>query len=45
MNDIPLKYKIINYLENKFNKSKINNYTIGQNIRSFHITITYFFFF
>jgi len=45
MNDIPLKYKIINYLENKFNKSKINNYTIGQNIRAFHITIPYFFLF
>jgi hypothetical protein len=42
MNDIPLKYKIINYLENKFNKSKINNYTIGQNIRAFHLTIPYF---
>lgn len=39
MDDIKLKYKIVNYLEDKCNKCKIKNYTIGQHIRAMHISV------
>jgi hypothetical protein len=42
MDDTKLKYKIIDYLEDKCNKSKINNYTIGQNVRALHVAIPIF---
>jgi len=42
MGDTKLKYKIIDYLEDKCNKSKINNYIIGQNIRALHVAIPIF---
>lgn len=41
MDDTKLKYKIIDYLEDKCNKCKIKNYTIGQNIRALHIMIPF----
>lgn len=39
MGDTKLKYKIIDYLEDKCNKCKINNYTIGQHFRALHVAI------
>jgi hypothetical protein len=42
MDDTKLKYKIIDYLEDKCNKSKINNYIIGQNLRALHVAIPIF---
>ncbi len=42
MDDRKLKYKIIDYLEDKCNKSKINNYIIGQNLRALHVAIPIF---
>lgn len=42
MDDTKLKYKIIDYLEDKCNKSKINNYIIGQNVRALHVAIPIF---
>lgn len=39
MDNTKLKYKIIDYLEDKCNKCKINNYTIGQQFRALHVAI------
>lgn len=42
MDNTKLKYKIIDYLEDKCNKCKINNYIIGQNLRALHVAIPIF---